>query len=285
MRFELIPIIPRKYVGDVGRLVGRVGEVVDTKELNNIIQYLQKNKQFSIPQGLQRINKTQVGHILLLIGMGKCDIPDVISSKIISIVQRSIPNPADIFTQMQEERARMLWPIRSKINYQNNDFNQILNNSYFSSERLIEIERNLMKLMKFPKDNVLLVMDKKTNEEILFERNERKNCCMKLRNNSVNHFAQIDHPIKRWMGECCKRNRTLFNGHLCTSCDVYVSDEPCMMCGMMLIHCRIEHLFFFNSHSNGAIHFPSFHSTNSHQIHLIPQLNHHFYSFHVIRKF
>lgn len=57
--------------------------------------------------------------------------------------------------------------------------------------------------------------------------------------------------------------------YLCTGYYVYVTHEPCVMCGMALIHSRAKRVFFGTKSSNGGLETLC-------KIHTVKDLNHHY---------
>lgn len=56
--------------------------------------------------------------------------------------------------------------------------------------------------------------------------------------------------------------------YLCVGCDVYLSNEPCAMCAMALIHSRVSNVYYAKSDTaNGAL-------GSNHSIHHLKALNH-----------
>lgn len=69
-------------------------------------------------------------------------------------------------------------------------------------------------------------------------------------------------------------NLAKYGPYLCTGYNIYLSDEPCTMCSMSLIHSRIKRLFFQNSTSVGAV-------SSIAKMHTIKALNHHYEVFQI----
>jgi tRNA-specific adenosine deaminase 3 len=62
-------------------------------------------------------------------------------------------------------------------------------------------------------------------------------------------------------------------GYLCTGLDVFMYQEPCVMCSMALVHSRINRLFFlFKNSNNGGI-------CSKYNLSMHKNLNHHFKSY------
>lgn len=64
-------------------------------------------------------------------------------------------------------------------------------------------------------------------------------------------------------------NLSKYGPYLCTGYDVYLTDEPCIMCAMALVHSRVRRIFFNKSNSNGALKTLT-------KLHAIKPLNHHY---------
>nr|XP_017014849.2 LOW QUALITY PROTEIN: probable inactive tRNA-specific adenosine deaminase-like protein 3 [Drosophila takahashii] len=64
-------------------------------------------------------------------------------------------------------------------------------------------------------------------------------------------------------------NLAKFGPYLCTGYDVYLLQEPCLMCSMALVHSRAKRVFFLRSSENGAL-------ATRFQLHSVRELNHHY---------
>lgn len=64
-------------------------------------------------------------------------------------------------------------------------------------------------------------------------------------------------------------NLSKYGPYLCTGYDVYLTDEPCTMCAMALVHSRARRIFFHKSNTNGALKTLT-------KLHAIKPLNHHY---------
>lgn len=69
-------------------------------------------------------------------------------------------------------------------------------------------------------------------------------------------------------------NLAKYGPYLCTGYDVYLWQEPCVMCSMALTHSRIRTIFFHKKQTHGAIHSLT-------KLQSVKALNHHFQVFHI----
>lgn len=73
---------------------------------------------------------------------------------------------------------------------------------------------------------------------------------------------------------------TKYGPYLCTGFDVYVIEEPCLMCSMALVHSRAGRIFFReNNVANGALG-----GGNQLKLHSVKELNHHYQVFRVNKE-
>ena len=65
------------------------------------------------------------------------------------------------------------------------------------------------------------------------------------------------------------------NCHLLNGCSIYLSDEPCIMCSMALLHSRISNVYFLKKNPlYGAL-------TSNYCLHRLKKTNHRFHVYHL----
>ncbi|XP_017467455.1 PREDICTED: probable inactive tRNA-specific adenosine deaminase-like protein 3 [Rhagoletis zephyria] len=72
-------------------------------------------------------------------------------------------------------------------------------------------------------------------------------------------------------------NLVKYGPYLCTGYDVYLSQEPCLMCAMALVHSRVRRIYFDKRSTNGAL-------VTRLKLHSVKELNHHYEVFECKRK-
>ncbi|ORX59956.1 cytidine deaminase-like protein [Piromyces finnis] len=116
---------------------------------------------------------------------------------------------------------------------------------------------------------------------------------------------KANHPLKHSVMECIKTISDIHNGkdhinietgdsinkkrklneeidssqpYLCSNYDLFTIKEPCIMCCMALVHSRIGRVFYIEKNDrDGGLE-------SIHQIHIQPELNHHFQVFKITLK-
>ncbi|KAI6205613.1 CMP/dCMP-type deaminase domain-containing protein [Aphelenchoides besseyi] len=102
----------------------------------------------------------------------------------------------------------------------------------------------------------------------------------KASGSQMSALAPLKHPFMRALDDLVHERRKATKRsadgeqYLATDCYAFVQNEPCAMCAMAMVHGRVRSVFFANPSTNGAF------VTNC-QLHLKPNLNHHYDVFHL----
>ena len=76
----------------------------------------------------------------------------------------------------------------------------------------------------------------------------------------------------------CKTEMLRSEEYICTNYNAFMTDEPCMMCAMGLLHSRIKRIFFARLNpTNGAL-------VSRCRLHSFEGINHRYEVFHVDKK-
>lgn len=66
-----------------------------------------------------------------------------------------------------------------------------------------------------------------------------------------------------------RASANLADPYLCTGFNVYLLNEPCLMCSMALVHSRVGKVFYINENQQGAL-------ATGYGLHFLKELNHHY---------
>ncbi|ORX75574.1 cytidine deaminase-like protein [Anaeromyces robustus] len=132
-------------------------------------------------------------------------------------------------------------------------------------------------------NNCTIIVDPSTSKVLAIETDNRIKCNHPLKHSVMECIKTIselhtkkDNLDSENENEQSNKRRKLnteidsSQPYLCTNYDLYTIKEPCIMCCMALVHSRIGRVFYLKKNENdGGLE-------SIHQIHIQPELNHHF---------
>ncbi|KAI7688170.1 hypothetical protein SSS_01678 [Sarcoptes scabiei] len=144
-----------------------------------------------------------------------------------------------------------------------------LNGAVFSPVRL----ENIHQLM----DHTLSLLDNQMNGNCsaIITRRNGKQIVAEV---SEIHKRFKMNPLEKSIGEQSQEStnddQIYQNDYLCTDYECFLSQEPCLMCAMALIHSRIRRVFFYSSINSEISISCNDKAYSIHQLHFNSKLNH-----------
>ncbi|KAL7075564.1 hypothetical protein ACQ4LE_005185 [Meloidogyne hapla] len=261
-RFSINPILNSSLTTkDFPLISAKVLYVENKKLITKIFAALPKlDKKF---QHLKRVNNNKI-----LISVGEdCvndeeenlfTIKELLGQEEIEISQQFVPRNVPL-TKTQCELAKKYWPVSF---HKNSLLEAKLDEQYFSQKE-IELYSNLF--IKVELTEGVLFYDSQNNKIV----------CTATTNPT--------HPLKHAVIECVdnlakiqEKERTSKDGqYLATGYDAILFKEPCTMCAMALVHCRVKRIFFGLENKNSGALITKWRLQESNS------LNHHFEVFQI----
>ncbi|KAH9396625.1 adenosine deaminase, tRNA-specific 3, partial [Tyrophagus putrescentiae] len=91
---------------------------------------------------------------------------------------------------------------------------------------------------------------------------------------AIDQVANIHRDVKDGENPVDPDLRHFEDDYLCTNYDCYLSQDPCIMCAMALVHSRVKRVFIFNQPSDQRAEECDDEAYHLHKLHLLPNLNH-----------
>ncbi|CAG5121756.1 unnamed protein product [Candidula unifasciata] len=301
------PVIADIYLQPVELTDVFVANIEDKKQAARIIKELSVQAPLGDLQHLKRV-RSQTGKdvslqvVLYKAKSGSCHCPsdngisvDGLGSRYVVKVPAKPP-----LTRHQYNQAVQYWPVSF---HENKELVSLLSGKHFSEAEVQEIEnymRQAFRLAEISRDKKQLpvgaLVVNPVTKTVVAEAYDLRQAGYPLQHavmvaiDLVAHSqgggmwkfdgAQVlllrtplfsdSHPnLKHSLPGGSGDTKTKVEPYLCTGYDLYVTQEPCVMCSMALVHSRIGRVFYGSSQRDGAL-------GSHYKIHCQPGLNHHY---------
>ncbi|BFZ06822.1 hypothetical protein BsWGS_09861 [Bradybaena similaris] len=288
------PVIADIYLQPIELTDVLVANIEDKKQAARIIKELSIQAPLGDLQHLKRV-RSQTGKdvplqvVLYEAKPGSCNSQldhgshvDGLGSKYLMKVPAKPP-----LTRHQYNEAVKYWPVNF---HENKELVSLLSGNYFSPAEVQEIEnymKQAVRLAEIARDKKQLpvgaLVINPVSKTVVAEAHD-----LRLAGHPLQHAVMVAidlvahsqdggmwkfgdlHPnLKHSLPDGPDYSKTKTDPYLCTGYDLYVTQEPCVMCSMALVHSRIGRVFYGSSQRAGAL-------GSHYKIHCQPGLNHHY---------
>ncbi|KAL4238225.1 adenosine deaminase [Mactra antiquata] len=298
---KIEPVLHDKYTALVELVDAYVCQLTNKKRTSDLLRFLSTKYPLSEHPHVKRVKSTKstdnTTTVQVVICEHSADLTcDVIKSTLteftdcigcIGVVK--IPSTAPL-TRKQYEVATQYWPVNF---YENKIITQLLTDSYFNYDDKEIIQQHMkeaidMALIAKQKQMMpvgAVIVDPVTNRVIAKCYDKRSGThplqhatmvCVDLVAKSQGagmwNYTTDDKFYNCEMKEDEINNDSKSGPYLCTGYHLYITQEPCVMCAMALVHSRIQRVYYGSKHIEGAL-------GSKYKIHVQDGLNHHYQVF------
>jgi tRNA-specific adenosine deaminase 3 len=276
-------ILPDRYTEELKLTKVLVGFISDPKEAGNLTRNLPK---LSLNH-LKRIKNT-AGVLQIILCELEDNIEDLTQVKeqfkfkgLGSVAIAQVPSTVPL-TIKQSKTASEFWPVNF---HPNNSIEKLFqHNCGFSEGELVEIMKNVQ-LIKTD-DPTCVIYDPVIKEVLVVATGLEKqyhplkhaairaiDAIAELHRGSQSQFFIATGTPKVTATSSITRNR--HQDYICTNLDVYLTQEPCLMCATALLHSRVEGIFYLNPNPTRGV------LESNLKLHCLDKINHRFEVFKV----
>ncbi|KAL4003773.1 Cytidine and deoxycytidylate deaminase zinc-binding region family protein [Acanthocheilonema viteae] len=227
-RFTITPILCEEIVRDELPLIEYYAVKVEDKcKIGLLLQILP-----NMPSEANHLRRIKNG--LILIQPTNNPLPQEFVKKLettlldISVLKVKVPSCKPV-TRQQFLWAKQYWPTAFHLNKQ---YEALLNGNFFKADEYQKIIGFYLESKKISNGGSgCVIVDLK--DEVVAK--------------SGNRNIPLGHAVIAAVSDLCERHRTKQSDilqYLGTGYDVYLTDEPCAMCAMALVHFRVGRVFY-----------------------------------------
>lgn len=275
-----VAVLDDEYYSDIELVDAYIASVSSKSQIGRLLQDL-KNV-FPMPSQLSHLKRVKGNDVIIALveGTSKTECLDVIREKLTylepTMCSAKVPL-GPLKTKKQHSKANSYWPCNF---HPVKTIEQMLAYEYFTNDDVVRQYNHMELAIKCAKEKMsavgAVIVDPKKNSVIAIGFDDRtSNPAHHAVITALDEVARMQcqsssSPTKpEQQIEVCGNDELPY---LCTGYDIYVTQEPCLMCAMAMVHCRIRRVFYGCSSRNGALGSKT-------KLHVQKQLNHHYLVF------
>ncbi|RWS23403.1 hypothetical protein B4U80_13382 [Leptotrombidium deliense] len=277
---QILPILDDRFLKThISKMSVSVLQITEKKDISNVLAMLSArfpwNEQFSHLKRVRAFKCDNVTLFQIIVTTeeqfnDECD--DIISQlkNVGEIITVEVPSECPL-TRTQFENCKNFWPTNF---HENKYISKCLTGKVFDEVALQKILENFKKLMS------LSCETNNVNAALALHKDNIVTYATSDYNYPLKHAVMclIDAVAQKQLTQTSKNNDNEEIPYLLRGNDVFVIQEPCVMCSMALIHSRVKRLFFINKASdlNKLSCCPEDTAITSMKLHVGNKLNHRF---------